>query len=87
MSKIINLNGVMVDLRRVKSIIHNDNKNPNVIKIEFNKRKEYVFNPNIDKWEVQEYNDQVIIDFLDSDIAVENYFQMMSIWKAESETI
>lgn len=86
MNKIINLNGVLIELKRVKAIIHSDFKKSNFLKIEMNKRKEYVFNPNIEIWEIQEFNDFVNIEFPDNDIAVENYRQLMNIWESELET-
>ena len=86
MNRIINLNGVMVELSRLKAIIHSDFTKSNSLKIELNKRKEYIFNPNIEKWEIQEYNDIVNIEFPDSDIAVENYRELMNIWESELET-
>ena len=38
MNRIINLNGVMVELSRVKAIIHSDFTKSNSLKIELNKR-------------------------------------------------
>lgn len=86
MDRIINLNGVLIELKRVKAIIHSDFEKSNSLKIELNKRKEYIFNPNIEKWEIQEYNDFVNVEFPDSDIAVENYRDLMNIWESELET-
>lgn len=83
MNRIINLNGVLIELNRVKAIIHSDFEKSNSLKIELNKRKEYLYNPNIKKWEIQEYNDSVKIDFPDSDTAVENYRDLMKIWESE----
>jgi hypothetical protein len=83
MSIIINLNGVMIELSRVKAIIHCDSTKSNSLKIELNKRKEYIFNPNIEKWEIQEYNDVINIEFPYNDIAVENYLELLNIWESE----
>lgn len=80
MNRIINLNGVLIELEKVKAIIHNDS---NVIRIELKKRKEYIFNPNTDKWEIQEYNDSTNIEFPNSDTAVDNYLDLKRIWESE----
>jgi hypothetical protein len=39
MNKIINLNVVMIELNRVKAIIHSDFTKSNSLKIQLNKRK------------------------------------------------
>ncbi len=86
MSKIINLNGVLIELKRIKAIIHNDYELSNYLKIEMNKRKEYIYNPNVEEWEIQEYNDIVNVEFPNQDIAVENYRELKNIWESELET-
>lgn len=85
MSKIINLNSVMVDLNRIKAIFHNDYEDCNRLRIIMNNRKEYIFNPNIDEWVLEEISEDFFINFPDNDTAVENYREMQNIWELEIE--
>ncbi len=85
MSKIINLNGVTIDLHRIKAIFHNDYEDCKRLRIIMNNRKEYIFNPNIDEWVVEEISEDFFINFPDNDTAVENCRQMQNIWEFEIE--
>ena len=85
MTGIINLNGNAVPLSQIKSISKNDyfNAEPatNQVKIEFKMRKEYLFNPNSEEWELETFNDVLLINYPDGDCATENYFQIMETWE------
>ncbi|HBK70256.1 MAG TPA: hypothetical protein DDZ39_01135 [Flavobacteriaceae bacterium] len=83
MGKTINLNGILIEFDRIKAIIHNDFIDNEFLKIELNKRKEYVFNPNTDKWEIQEFDDEILIEFPDNDIAITEYLDLKKIWEKE----
>lgn len=85
MSKIVNLNGVMIDLHRIKAIFHNDYEDCKKLRIIMNNRKEYVFNPNNEEWVLEEISEDFFIEFPDNDIAVENYIQMQNVWQLEAE--
>ena len=85
MSRIINLNGNAVELQNIKAISHNSyhraKPETNQVKIEFKTRKEYVFNPELKEWEMETFNDVLLVDYPDNDTAVENYLQIMEIWE------
>lgn len=81
MSKIINLNGVLIEIDRLKAIIHDDYNDANKLKFVFNLKKEYIFNPNIDEYEIHEFNDEIDIEFPDNNTAVNNYFDIKNIWE------
>ena len=83
MKKTINLNGVLVQLERIKAIIHDDHENCNFLKIELNKKREFVFNPNVEKWEIQDFDDVINVEYPDNNTAVENYFDIKEIWEKE----
>lgn len=91
MDKIINLNGNAVELKKIKAISVNDYLDVplklNQIKIEFNTRKEYIFNPNEKTYELTTINDHLIIDYPDGNIATENYFEIMQIWEDSIEEV
>lgn len=83
--KIINLNGNAVELEKIKAVSHNEyhrvSPETNQLKIEFKTRKEYVFNPGSKEWELETFNDVLLIDYPDSDTAVDNYLEIMEIWE------
>ncbi|CAL67534.1 hypothetical protein [Christiangramia forsetii] len=85
MNKIINLNGNAVELAQVKSISVNEyfdvEPKTNQLKIEFKGRKEYIFNPGIKEWELNTFNDVLLVDYPDGQTAIENYLQIMEIWE------
>ncbi len=85
MSKIINLNGNAVELSKVKSVSVNEyfdvEPKTNQVKIEFKGRKEYIFNPGSKEWESEIFNDVLLVDYPDGQVAIENYLQIMEIWE------
>ncbi len=85
MSKIINLNGNAVELENIKAISHNGyhhvKPETNQLKIEFKTRKEYVFNPGSKKWELEIFDDVLLVDYPDNDTAVDNYLEIMESWE------
>lgn len=89
MSKIINLNGNAVELENIKAISHNSyhraKPETNQLKIEFKTRKEYIYNPGSKQWELETFNDVLLVDYPDHDAAVDNYLEIMDIWKEALE--
>ena len=85
MTKIINLNGNAVELAKVKSISVNEyfdvEPKTNQLKIEFKARKEYIFNPNEKEWELETFNDVLLVEYPNNDTAIENYWEIMKIWE------
>ena len=89
MGKIINLNGNAVQLSEIKSISKNDyfrvKPETNQIKIEFKARKELLFNLNSTTWEVHTFNDVLLIDCPDGEVARDNYFEILEQWEEALE--
>lgn len=85
MKKIINLNGNIVELEKIKAISHNGyhhvKPDTNQLKIEFKTRKEYVFNPGSKEFELKTFDDTLLVDYPDHDTAVDNYLEIMEIWE------
>lgn len=85
MSAIINLNGNAVELAKVKSISVNEyfdvKHKTNQLKIEFKTRKDYVFNPGSKEWELEIFNDVLMVEYPDGQVAIENYFEIMDLWE------
>ncbi len=69
MKHIIDLNGTAVELKKIKGITEYWNyyidSEPNLppyhLKIELQNRKEYIFNPKSEEWEVHDINDYIIV--------------------------
>ena len=89
MSKIINLNGNAVELEKIKAISHNGyhqtKPETNQLKVEFKTRKEYLFNPGSREWELETFNDVLLVNYPDSDTAVDNYLEIMGLWEEALE--
>ncbi len=81
MERIVNLNGTLIEIDRLKGVIHNDYENTNLVKFVLNLKKEYIYNPNTKEYEIQDFNDEIIVDFSSSDIAGKNYFEIKNIWE------
>ena len=85
MNNIINLNGNAVELSKVKSISVNEyfdvEPKTNQVKIEFKIRKEYVFHPGSKEWEPEIFNDVLLVDYPNGQVAIENYLEIMEIWE------
>ncbi len=85
MRKLINLKNNVVELNSIKAISLNGyiNLEPtNRIKIEFKLRKEYIYNPNIELWELETLTDVLYIDFPDYDTAKVHLDEMFGEWQA-----
>lgn len=54
----------------------------NRIKITFKARKEYIFNPNIDLYELEEFNDFLYVDFPDFGTAQAHLYDWIVEWQA-----
>lgn len=87
MKKIISLGGSLVELDKVKGVSINedgyyDSKlESNYIKIELLNRKEYILNPETLDWELHDLNDEILIEFPDSDSVAEKYLQIKEVWE------
>lgn len=84
MRKIISLKYNFVELKNIKSISINGfyNLEPtNRIKIEFKLRKEYVYNPNIESWELETFDDVSYINFPDYETAKVHLEEMTEDWE------
>ena len=87
MKKVINLNGTLVELNKIKGIVINDEGyfniklSSNFIKVELQNRKEYIFNPESNEWELHDLNDEILIEFPNSDYACTKFEQMKEIWE------
>ena len=86
MSKIINLRNNLVELDKIKAICLNSftsvKPKGNFIKIEFKIRKEYIYNPNVESWELESFNDVLLIEYPDYDTAVVYLEEIMGEWQA-----
>lgn len=87
MKKIINLNGTLVELNKIKGIVINEEGysdiklKSNFIKIELQNRKEYVFNPSEDEWELHDFNDEILIEFPNYEYVYESFIQIKTVWE------
>ncbi len=88
MKKVINLNGTLVELNKIKGISINDEGffdiklKSNYIKVELQNRKEYIFNPETTDWELHDMNDVILIEFPSSDYVYKSFDEMKDIWEA-----
>ena len=89
MDKILNLNGNAVELAKIKAISVNEyyrmKHKTNEIKIELTSRIEYILNPTTDKYELETIKDILIVEYPDSDTAINSYKEMMQIWEDSLE--
>lgn len=87
MKKIINLNGTLVELSRVKSISINgegffDVKlQPNFIKIQLYNRKEYIYNPDKREHEFIDIEDEILIEYPNAEYAYNNFLGLKEVWE------
>jgi len=87
MKKVINLNGTVVELDKIKGISINEEGffdiklKSNFIKVELQNRKEYVFNPETNEWELHDFNDEILIEYPSSDYVYKSFEQMKEIWE------
>ncbi|HET8887220.1 MAG TPA: hypothetical protein VFM70_12800 [Salinimicrobium sp.] len=87
--KIINLNGNAVVLADIKSIsisgYFNVEPQTNQVKIELKTRREYIYNPNTEDWELETFNDILLVNYPNGQTADDNYWEMMQIWEDAME--
>ena len=84
MRKVISLNRNYVELKNIMSISINgycDLAPTNRIKIEFKLRKEYIYNPNIESWELETFDDVSYINFPDYETAKVHLEEMTEDWE------
>lgn len=87
MKKIINLNGTLVELSRIKGICINSEGfteiklAPNQIKILLSGRKEYIYNPERRAYELIYIEDEIIIEYPNTEYAYSNFLGLMEIWE------
>ncbi len=87
MKKIVNLNGTLVELGRVKSITINaegfsDVKlKPNFIKILLSNRKEYLYNPEKRVHELIDVEDEILIEYPNIEYAYNSFLSLKEVWE------
>ncbi|MHA3788009.1 hypothetical protein ACX0HA_07350 [Flavobacterium hauense] len=87
MKKIINLNGTLVELAKVKSITINgegffDVKlKPNFIKIQLSNRKDYLYNPESKAYELIDVEDEILIEYPNSEYAYNSFLSLKEVWE------
>jgi hypothetical protein len=87
MKKVINLNGTLVELNKIKGVSINDEcfssikLKSNYLKIELQNRKEYIINPETNNWELHDINDEILIEYPNSEHAEKNFFRIKTIWE------
>ncbi|MDV6168463.1 hypothetical protein R1T16_08485 [Flavobacterium sp. DG1-102-2] len=87
MKKIINLNGTLVELNRVKSICINGEGftglklAPNQIKILLSGKKEYVLNPEKRSYELIDIEDEILIEYPNAEFAYSNFLSLKEVWE------
>lgn len=85
--KLINFGGNLVELAKIKGILVNDECFSDIklkskfIKIELINRKEFIMNPESEEWELHDMNDEILIEFPDSDTAVTHFMMYQQIWE------
>jgi hypothetical protein len=83
-SRIITHAGITFNLAEVKCFrlsTYNDIGKQNTIIIEFKTRYDFISNPNIGKFEKQEYNEVIEIQFPDYDTAKVHQRELEEIWQ------
>ena len=87
MKKLINFNGTLVELAKIKGLVVNDEGffdiklKSKFIKIELINRKEFLLNPESEEWELHDMNDEILIEFPDSDTAIKHFLVYQQIWE------
>ena len=83
-SKIVTHGGVSLDLSTVKCFKLNTNNSlgpTNLLIVEHKTRKEYVYNPDKDRHEIQEFNETSKVEYPDYDTAVAYRDEWEEIWQ------
>ena len=87
MKKIINLNGTLVELSKVKSITVNGEGftnirlQPNFIKIQLETRKDYIFNPEKRIHELIDVENEVLIEYPNAEYAYNSFMSLKEVWE------
>lgn len=87
MKKIINLNGTLVELAKVKSITINGEGfselklKPNFIKIQLSNRKDFLYNPEIKTYELIDVEDEILIEYPNIEYAYNSFLSLKEIWE------
>ena len=87
MKKIINLNGTYVELDKIKGISMNEEGyfdiklKSNFIKVELQNRKEYIYNPAENEWELHDVTNEILIEYPTSNYAYESIVKIKQIWE------
>ena len=85
MKRIINFGSNMVEVDKILAMSVNTNTDcgpTNQIKITFKTRKEYIFYPNLDLYEMEVFNDELFIDYYNNATAEDYLNQFMAEWEA-----
>lgn len=86
MNKIINLDGTLIELEKVKAILINEEGYFDIklkskfIKIILQNRKEYIFNPIINDFELIDISDEFLIEFPTDGDALRKFYKMQETW-------
>ena len=87
MKKIINLNGTLVELDKIKGVVINEEGffdiklKYNFIKIELASRKEFIKNPESNEWELHDIKDEILIEYPDAEHVYKHFVQIKKIWE------
>jgi hypothetical protein len=87
MKKIINLNGTLVELAKVKSITINGEGfselklKPNFIKIQLSNRKDFLYNPESKTYELIDVEDEILIEYPNIEYAYNSFLSLKEIWE------
>lgn len=87
MKKIINLNGTLVELAKVKSITINGEGfselklKPNFIKIQLSNRKDFLYNPESKTYELIDVEDEILIEYPNIEYAYNSFLSLKEVWE------
>jgi len=87
MKKIINLNGTLVELAKVKSITINGEGfselklKPNFIKIQLSNRKDFLYNPESKTYELVDVEDEILIEYPNIEYAYNSFLSLKEVWE------
>jgi len=82
--KIISIQGLTLDLSRIKAIKINTNTKlgpTNVLIVDLNSRYEYVLNPNKNTFVKQKLKDKVEIEYVDYNATKDSYEELIEEWQ------
>jgi len=88
MKKLIDLGNNIVEVDKILGMSVNgyiDAGPTNCITITFKTRKEYIYNPNLDNYEMEEFNDVLNIEFSNFETAQAYLNEFMEEWEAMLE--